>query len=141
MIADPSSGVVVSAERGQGTYIEKRRIVSSQYDHDSTYTQLECELPMSSAEDYEILKKIAPNVSGLRKSGSTVLDILNLVSGRNIVCLSSGLEPHDIAAGTLILEEAGFSATDFRGNDVTYQSRELLAAAPSQHERILKMMI
>ncbi|MFA5592254.1 MAG: inositol monophosphatase family protein [Micavibrio sp.] len=142
VIADPVRGNVVTASKGGGAYLNGKKIDLAKSDAEQlSGSQLECELPLSSADDFRLIERLLPSMSGMRKSGSTALDILNLVAGRDIVCLSRGLEPHDIAACTLIVEEAGGVATDFSGNKATLRSTELLAAPRQKQAAALALML
>lgn len=128
VIANPMTEDVVYAVKGQGTHLNGVKVDLDDFDADTiTYTQLECEMPFAGAEDFSLVGALLPHMSGMRKSGSTALDILNLIKGRNIICLSGGLEPHDIAPCGLIVSEANGLITGMDGRPIDLGSRNLIA--------------
>ena len=141
VIGNPMTGEIVSASKGNGAFLNGQKIDLDANDCDDIQkTQLECEVPFANADDFTLAAKIIPSMSGMRKSGSTALDIFNIVKGRNIVCVSSGLEPHDIAACTLIMREANGAITDFSGNDATYKTTELVAGSKKKQLAVLRLI-
>ena len=141
VIADPIKGDIVYAVKGQGAYLNDVRVNLDQYDADTlSHTQLECEVPFASANDFALIGKLISNMSGMRKSGSTALDILNLTKGRNIVCLSSGLEPHDIAPCGLIVSEANGLITEIDGKSISINSQNLIAGPKQKCNAALSLI-
>jgi len=63
-----------------------------------------------------ILAKILPQAAGTRRSGSAALDLAYTACGRVDGCFGMGLAPWDIAAGALLIKEAGGIIDDFGGN-------------------------
>lgn len=142
VIANPMTGDIVSASKGNGTYLNDKKVDLNFFDSDSIrLTQLECEVPFGKADDFALAAKIIPSMFGMRKSGSTALDILNIIKGRDIVCVSSGLEPHDIAACTLIMTEASGAITDFSGENATYKTSELIAGPKKKQSAVARLVM
>ncbi|MAS87843.1 MAG: hypothetical protein CMH30_07725 [Micavibrio sp.] len=141
VIADPIKGDAVYASKEGGTYLNGVRVNLDDYDCEALrQTQLECEVPFSNIKDLTLISKLLPAMSGMRKSGSTALDILNLIKGRNIICLSSGLEPHDIAACTLIVSEANGQISEISGQDITIHSKTLIAAPTKKYKAAMSLL-
>lgn len=80
-------------------------------------------------------------VMGLRCTGSTALDLATVACGRRDGHWEHGLSPYDVAAGTLLVREAGGIVTDYAGSaDVVY-SEEIIAANPALHSQLLTSII
>jgi len=77
---------------------------------------------------------------GVRRAGSAALDLCYVAAGRLDGYWEFALKPWDLAAGALILREAGGIVTDFEGDDDVLWSRRLAAAAPALHADLLAMI-
>ncbi len=81
------------------------------------------------------------HVRGLRSTGSAALDLAAVASGTRDVHWETGLAPYDIAAGTLLVREAGGIATDYAGNQDVLKGGEMLAANPALHAVVLSFFM
>ncbi|SMD36165.1 myo-inositol-1(or 4)-monophosphatase [Reichenbachiella faecimaris] len=79
-------------------------------------------------EYQSILNELMQNAHGLRRLGSAAIDLVYVGLGRYEGYFEYNLNPWDIAAGALIVEEAGGTVTDFSGGDNYLFGREILAA-------------
>jgi myo-inositol-1(or 4)-monophosphatase len=77
---------------------------------------------------------------GVRRAGSAALDLCYVAAGRLDGYWEFALKPWDLAAGALILREAGGVVTDLEGSDDVLWSRRLAAAAPGLHAALLAMI-
>ncbi|MEP2024174.1 MAG: inositol monophosphatase family protein [Reichenbachiella sp.] len=75
-----------------------------------------------------ILNELMQNAHGLRRLGSAAIDLVYVGLGRYEGYFEYNLNPWDIAAGALIVQEAGGTVTDFSGGDDYLFGREILAA-------------
>lgn len=80
------------------------------------------------SEYQAILNELMQNAHGLRRLGSAAIDLVYVGLGRYEGYFEYNLNPWDIAAGALIVEEAGGKVTDFSGGDDYLFGREILAA-------------
>lgn len=80
--------------------------------------------------------RILPRCRDLRRAGAAALDLVWVAMGRVDAYWERGLQPWDIAAGALIARQAGALATDFAGNDLFLDAREVLAAPPVVHDEL-----
>lgn len=80
------------------------------------------------SEYQAILNDLMQNAHGLRRLGSAAIDLVYVGLGRYEGYFEYNLNPWDIAAGALIVEEAGGKVTDFSGGDNYLFGREILAA-------------
>jgi myo-inositol-1(or 4)-monophosphatase len=73
----------------------------------------------------------------VRRAGSAALDLAYVAAGRLEAFWEFNLNPWDTAAGILLVEEAGGRVTDFAGNPVRLDSRELLASNGLIHDELV----
>lgn len=76
----------------------------------------------------EILTEMMEKSHGLRRIGSAAVDLVYVACGRFEGFFEYNLNPWDVAAGALIVEEAGGKVTDFRGGNDPIFGRQILAA-------------
>ena len=81
----------------------------------------------------ELFAELFSQVSGVRRAGSACLDLAYLAAGRAQGFWEIGLKPWDLAAGILLIREAGGVVTDFQGGDQALWRGDVCAAAPGLH--------
>ena len=79
-------------------------------------------------------------VRGLRRDGSAALDLCYVAAGRFDGFWELKLKPWDVAAGNLIVEEAGGRTSNFRGGPASGDGRETIASNGHLHEAILAVL-
>ncbi|MEW6074663.1 MAG: inositol monophosphatase family protein [Planctomycetota bacterium] len=79
-----------------------------------------------------------PDVRGLRRMGSAALDLAFTAAGRLDGFWELHLSPHDVAAGALLVREAGGIVTDAGGGDDWLRGKSIVAAGPALHPELLK---
>ncbi|PZU60991.1 MAG: inositol monophosphatase [Sphingobium sp.] len=87
-----------------------------------------------------IFGAVAPSVAGIRRFGSAALDLAHVAAGRYEGFWESGLQPWDVAAGMLLVREAGGFVSDFRGGDQPIERREVIAGNDAIHSRLHKLV-
>jgi fructose-1,6-bisphosphatase/inositol monophosphatase family enzyme len=80
-----------------------------------------------------------PGMQGLRVPGSAALEFAFLAAGRWDLYLHSDLQPWDVAAGLVLVREAGGIVTDRAGEDATIFSRATVAATPAVHADFIRL--
>jgi myo-inositol-1(or 4)-monophosphatase len=75
----------------------------------------------------------------MRRLGSTALDLSYVASGRLDGYYERGIWAWDIAAGSLILEEAGGRVTDYRGSALDLEGREIVASNGALHPALVSI--
>jgi myo-inositol-1(or 4)-monophosphatase len=140
VVYDPLRQELFTASRGRGAHLNDRRIrVSSRRNLDGAL--LGTGFPFKQQEDLETylatFKALFPMTAGIRRAGSAALDLAYVAAGRLDGFWELGLNPWDIAAGALLLEEAGGFISDFAGNQNFMESGNVVAANP----KIQKMML
>ena len=79
-------------------------------------------------------------MAGIRRLGSAALDLAWVAAGRFDGYWESGLKPWDVAAGVLLVREAGGFVTDYRGGERYMERNEVLAANDAIHSKLHKMV-
>lgn len=143
MIFNPITNEMFYAEKGKGSYLNNSRIrVSSRKNVD------ECVIltggPVLSYKNKEIFFKeyenVTRKVAATRKLGSSALDLAYLASGRCDGVFERNLNYWDIAAGIIIVKEAGGTITDFKGGDKYIEERNLLGTNSKIDKELISLL-
>jgi myo-inositol-1(or 4)-monophosphatase len=131
------------AEKGRGAWLTDRRLrVSARTDLSESL--IATGIPFLGHGDFaqwsRIFGAVAPEVAGIRRFGSAALDLAWVAAGRYDGFWESHLQPWDVAAGILLVREAGGFMTDFRGGDRAMERNEFLAASDGLHSRLHKLV-
>lgn len=120
VIYDPYRDEMFYAEKGQGAYCNDDRISVSD-EGDVSNCLIATGFPFKSRHlldrYWQVLSEIFMNVSGIRRTGSAALDLAYVACGRFDGFWELKLSPWDIAAGSLIVQEANGKITDIEGNN------------------------
>ncbi len=87
-----------------------------------------------------ILNRVIPEVAGIRRFGAASLDLAWVAAGRFDGFWEQGLSEWDVAAGILLVREAGGFVSDFRGQDRMVERREIIAGTDSTHSRLHRLI-
>ena len=93
------------------------------------------------AEWTRIFGAIAPEVAGIRRFGAASLDMAWLAAGKFDGFWESGLKPWDVAAGSLLVREAGGFVTDYRGGSQPMERQQVIAGNDALHSRLHKLLV
>ncbi len=85
-----------------------------------------------------LFKNIFHRVSDIRRAGSAAIDLAYLACGRCDGFFEIGLSTWDVAAGSILIKEAGGMVTDFGGGSDYLSTGNIVAGTPALHEEILK---
>jgi len=132
VIYNPAADEMFWAEKGVGAFLNDRRLrVSGRRDMLSAVfaTGIPFAKVPRKAEFTAILAKLMPQVAGIRRMGAASLDLAWTAAGRYDGYWELGLKPWDIAAGLIILKEAGGYVTDPEGGD-SFASGNVIAGNP-----------
>lgn len=83
-------------------------------------------------------RRLLPLTSGIRRTGSAALDLADIALGRLDGFWELVLAPWDIAAGQLLVREAGGVVTDLSGRDIGVEHTAVVAGNPAMHRWLLK---
>jgi myo-inositol-1(or 4)-monophosphatase len=131
------------AEKGRGAWLQDQRLrVSAR--RDMSEALIATGIPYMGHGNFaqwsRIFGAVAPEVAGIRRFGAASLDLAWVAAGRFDGFWESDLAPWDVAAGMLIVREAGGFVTDFRGGDRCIERSEFLAATDVLHSKLHKMI-
>ena len=142
VIYEPITDQMFWAEKGQGAYLNGRRIrVSARRRLEESL--FATGIPFAGKQDHDRflsqLKAVMAVSAGVRRFGSAALDLAYVAAGRYEGFWEFGLHPWDIAAGIVLVREAGGFVTDIGGGGMM-ESGEILAANDSLHGPLLKIL-
>lgn len=143
VIYDPVRNEMFTAGRGQGAYLDGKRIRVTKRDKLADaligtgfpfrdFTHLEAYINM--------FRDLAQKTSGLRRPGSAALDLAWVAAGRTDGFFEIGLNAWDIAAGCLLILEAGGLVSDFAGGEAYLNSGHVVAGNPKVFAQLLQAL-
>jgi myo-inositol-1(or 4)-monophosphatase len=129
------------AEKGRGAFINGRRMRVSKVPQISRGYLLYCE---GGSKDRvrtgRLLNKVYPEVVDVRKLGSAGLETAWVATGKAEAYFTTSIEPWDVAAGVLLVVEAGGQVSDFEGNGWKPKKSDLLFSNGRVHTVILDLL-
>ena len=139
VVFDPTRNELFSAEQGGGAYLNNRRISVSACQR--TEEALLC-TGFPSRRRHENINvhffyQLSIVTHGIRRTGSAALDLAYVASGRLDGFWEFGLNPWDMAAGVLMIREAGGRVTDMKGRAASLAGPHLLATNGRIHDQVL----
>ena len=131
------------AEKGRGAWVQSQRLrVSAR--RDLSEALIATGIPFMGHGDFaqwsKIFGAVAPEVAGIRRFGAASLDLAWLAAGRFDGFWEADLAAWDVAAGILLVREAGGFVTDFRGGDRAMERSEFLAGNDVLHSKLHKLV-
>ena len=143
VIYDPIADELFTAERGKGAFLNDQRLrVAAR--RDLTEAVFACGLPHRGRGDLALFRSefeaIQDKVAGLRRFGAAALDLAWVAAGRVDAYWERDISPWDIAAGLLLVREAGGFVTDVNGNDTMMQTGSIVAGNETKHHELLKLL-
>jgi len=143
LVYQPIGDELFWAERGMGTYHNNRRLrVSARTNLADAL--IATGLPFKGKPKHprymETLAAVTPQVAGIRRFGAAALDLAWVAAGRFDGFWEYDLSSWDIAAGVLLVLEAGGAVTDLDGGEAMLETGELLAATPELHKPLAELI-
>jgi myo-inositol-1(or 4)-monophosphatase len=143
VIYDPNMNELFVASRGNGAYLNDRRIRVSK-----RIRLEECLIgtgipfrDLTHIDAYfAMLKDIVPRTAGVRRPGSAALDLAYVAAGRYDAFWEIGLAPWDMAAGCLLITEAGGLVGDLEGNGTFLESGQIIAGNSKIFSQLLQII-
>lgn len=143
VVADPVKNEIFTATRGVGAFLNGRRIRVSKR------TALADSLvgvgfPFRKSDDVDaymrVFSQLAKTTSGLRRAGAASLDLAYVAAGRLDAFWEPNLKAWDIAAGSLLVLEAGGLVTDFKGESDYLTTGQIVAGTPKVFGQLLPVI-
>jgi len=137
VVFDPLRNELFTAARGEGAHLNERRIrVTPQRGLEGAL--IGTGFPFRQQEHLETyldtFRAIHKDTAGIRRAGSAALDLCYVAAGRLDGFWELGLSPWDMAAGVLIIREAGGIVTDFSGEGHYLETGNVIAATPKVYQ-------
>ena len=143
VVYDPMREEMFTAERGGGAALNNRPIrPSSTADlvQSLLSTGFPYDIRTSTLTNLDHWANFAMNAQALRRIGSAALDLCYVACGRFDGFWELSLSPWDMAAGALIVAEAGGRVTDFQGNPFSNYKPEVIASNGLIHGRMVEIL-
>ncbi len=142
VIYDPMRDEIFTAERGEGASLNGRRVrVSST--RNLAGALLCTGFPYDVRERSEFARHFTNfimNAQGVRRDGAAALDLAYVACGRFDGFWEEGLKPWDVAAGALMVEEAGGRVSDYDGEALSVYQPPMLASNGLLHEQMMRVL-
>lgn len=144
VIYDPLRNEIFSASRGDGAYLNERRI------RVGTRAEIEGALLITGfpprerkrlAPQLETVRSLLEEAEDIRRTGSAALDLAWVACGRADAYFEAGVKPWDIAAGLLLVREAGGRCIDFSGGTDSLSRGQIIAGNLQQTALIQKRIV
>ena len=139
VVYNPISDELYWAEKGRGAFLNGRRLrVSAR--KTMAISLFATGIPFSGRRDHELflrqLARVMAVSAGVRRFGSAALDLAYVAAGRYDGFWETGLQPWDMAAGIVLVREAGGFVSDLDGARTMMSSGDILAANDSLHDSL-----
>ena len=145
IVFDPLRNELFSAERGSGVYLNDRRLRVSRRS-DMRMALIGCGLPIQDWAGRALgftrqMDRVADECGGLRRLGVAALDMAYVAAGRQDGYWEHGCKPWDIAAGILMVREAGGRVGRLEGDDDLLAEGTTVAGNPEIYERLRGLLL
>ncbi len=145
VVLDPIRREEFTASRGRGAQLNGRRIRVSTLDS-LDGALLGTGIPFRARQTEHLpayirsLETLASSCGGIRRAGSAALDLAYVAAGRLDGFWEIGLEPWDIAAGALLVREAGGLISDLNGDSSYMESGHVVCGNPKVFKAVLQVI-
>lgn len=140
VIYNPATDELYTAEKGAGAFVNDRRLrVSAR--REMADSVIGTGVPHLGRGDHGAyageLRQVMANCAGIRRMGAAALDLAYVAAGRFDGFWESGLSPWDVAAGVLMIREAGGFVTDEAGKDRAVEAETIVAGNERIHRQLM----
>ncbi len=140
LVFNPVLDELYTAEKGQGAFVNSRRLRVA-----ARKTLADCVVSVgiphrgrgSHGRFLGECKTLMEQTSGLRRTGSAAIDLAWVAAGRFDGYVEHGLSPWDVAAGSILVREAGGFVTDIDGGQKMYDTGSVVAANQTVHKALI----
>jgi len=143
VVYDPTRNDLFTSTRGRGAFLNDRRLRVSK----RTRLQdclISTGFPFRPDDDFAAYLKVMADVmqrtAGLRRPGAAALDLAYVAAGFSDGFFETGLQPWDMAAGSLLITEAGGLVGNFTGDADYLHQRECMAANPKVYAQLVGLL-
>lgn len=143
VVYDPSRNDLFTATKGRGAYMNERRMRVSKRVRLSE-SLISTGFPFRPGDNFQnylaMMAEIMPKTAGMRRPGAAALDLAYVAAGYTEAFFEAGLEPWDMAAGSLLVTEAGGLVGNFTGEAEFLHHKECLAGAPRIYGQLVPLI-
>ncbi|MGA0569459.1 inositol monophosphatase family protein [Variovorax sp. VNK109] len=143
VIYDPSRNDLFTATRGRGAYLNERRIRVSKRT-ELKQCLISTGFPFRPGDNFNnylrMMGDVMQRTAGLRRPGAAALDLAYVAAGFADGFFETGLNPWDVAAGSLLVTEAGGLVGNFTGEADFLEQRECLAGNPRIYGQLVSIL-
>jgi myo-inositol-1(or 4)-monophosphatase len=143
VVYEPIHDEMFQAEKGAGAFLNDRRLrVSARRKMEEAVfaTGIPFKGRPGHQEFLAAAAAVMDNAAGIRRFGSAALDLAYVAAGRYEGYWESGIHPWDIAAGIVLVREAGGWVTDFDGHNDMLANGQVVAGNDHLHQPLLKLL-
>jgi len=142
LVYDPVRNDLFTATKGAGAYLNEKRIRVRNPDriNKALIGSGHGADPRALAEYLRMYEVVASRCHGVRSSGSAALELANLAAGRTDGFFEKGLKVWDIAAGSLLVTEAGGIVGEFSGESDYLHKGDIIAAGPKVFANMVALL-
>jgi myo-inositol-1(or 4)-monophosphatase len=143
VVYDPNRNDLFTATRGAGAYLNEKRIRVGRRDKlaDGLIGTGFPFRDMQGLDDYmQMFRILTERCAGLRRPGAAALDLAYVAAGRLDGFFEKGLHPWDMAAGSLLITEAGGIVGNFTGESEFLHKGQILAGSPKIFAQMVPLL-
>lgn len=146
VIYDPIKDELFYAEKGGGAFLNERRLrVSARSSLSESLLGTGIPFALHTQEVIKsfqnTLERVMPLVAGVRRFGSAALDLAYVAAGRFEGYWEKPVSPWDIAAGIVLIREAGGYVCDFKGGEDFFDTKSILATNQALHQPLKDLLL
>jgi myo-inositol-1(or 4)-monophosphatase len=143
VVYDPTRNDLFYATKGRGAFMNDRRLRVSKRTRMSD-ALVGTGFPFRRGDNpkryLKMFEEVMAEVAGLRRPGAAALDLCYVAAGYYDAFFETGLHPWDVAAGSLIITEAGGLIGNFTGESDFINQREVLAGSPKIYGQMVQIL-
>jgi myo-inositol-1(or 4)-monophosphatase len=143
VIYDPSRNDLFTATKGRGAYMNERRIRVSKRT-ELKQCLISTGFPFRPGDNFNnylrMMSDVMQRTAGLRRPGAAALDLAYVAAGFTDGFFETGLSPWDVAAGSLLVTEAGGLIGNFTGESDFLEQKECVAGNPRVYGQLVGML-
>ena len=143
VVYDPTRNDLFTASKGRGAFLNERRIRVSKRTR-LPESLISTGFPFRTGDNFKqylaIMADLMPRAAGLRRPGAGALDLAYVAAGYTDAFFETGLSIWDMAAGSLLVTEAGGLIGNFTGEGEFLEHRECLAGSPRIYGQLVPIL-
>lgn len=143
VVYDPTRNDLFMASKGRGAFMNDKRLRVSKRTRLGD-ALIGTDFPFRKGDNFQrylkMFEAVAPHCAGMRRPGSAALDLCYVAAGWYDGFFETGLNPWDVAAGSLMITEAGGLIGNFTGEADFLHQREVVAGSPKIYGQLVQLL-